>query len=89
MERKEVTPETPQKIPVLDLLNLGAFQICHGNRGEWVFNNGRGALLFNADERFYELSARFNSNELVPVQDFVAAQRELKAQLYALKAGQR
>jgi len=47
------------------------------------------ALLFNADNTFYELSARYNSNEPVNVLDFVNAQRQLKARMFALKGGQR
>lgn len=75
----------PKKIPVLDIPGLGAFQYLHGNEPEMTMNGSRVTLLFNADDRFCELSARYNSNEFVKVLDFTNAQRQLKAKMFSLK----
>jgi len=81
--------ETPtnknRKIPILDIPGLGAFQFYHGNEPELTFNGTRITLLFNADDRFYELSARFNENEAIPVLDFLNSQRQLKAKMFSMK----
>lgn len=74
-----------KKIPVLDIPGLGAFQYLYGNEPEMALNGSRVALLFNADDIFYELSARYNSNEPVPVLDFLNSQRQLKAKMFAMK----
>ena len=78
---------TPKKIPVLDIPGLGAFQHLHGNRSEMTINGTRITLFFDANDKFYELSTRFNSNEVVPVLDFLNAQRQLKARMLAMRAG--
>lgn len=80
----------PKKIPVLDIPELGAFQYLYGNEPEMELNGTRVTLLFDANNLFYELSARYNSNEPIPVLDFLHAQRQLKAKMFALKLrGQR
>ncbi len=76
----------PRKIPILDIPGLGSFQLLHGNNPDMEMNVTRVTLLFNADAVFYELSARYNSNEPVNVLDFVNAQRQLKARMMALKS---
>lgn len=76
---------TPKKIPILDVPGLGAFQYLHGNTPEMVKQGTRVTLLFDADEKFYVLSARFNNNEPVPILDFLNAQRQLKAKMFAMK----
>lgn len=79
---------TPSKIQILDL-NFAAFQRLHGNIPELELNGSRVSFLFNADDTFYKLSASYNSNESVNVLDFVNAQRQLRAKMFALKGGQR
>lgn len=79
---------SPKKIPILDL-NHSAFQKYHKNEPELEMQGSRGVFMFNADNKFFDLSARYNQNEPVPVLDFVNCQRQLKAQLMALKQGQR
>lgn len=74
-----------KKIPILDVPGLGSFQFYYGNEPEMTLNGTRVTLLFNADDRFYELSARFNSNESIPVLDFLNAQRQLKAKMFSMK----
>jgi hypothetical protein len=74
-----------RKIPILDIPGLGTFQFMHNNEFEMELNGTRVTLLFNADDRFYELAERFNSNESVPVLDFLNAQRQLKAKMFSLK----
>lgn len=76
---------TSKKIPILDIPGLGAFQFMHGNEPELILNGTRVTLLFDADDRFYELATRYNSNEPVRVLDFTNAQRQLKAKMLSLK----
>jgi hypothetical protein len=80
--------KTPQqKIPLLDLTGLTSYQRYHGNPYELVMQGTRGVALFEADEKFYKISEKFNRNEPIPVIDFLQAQREVKAELMALKRG--
>jgi hypothetical protein len=76
-----------QKIPILDLTGLTSCQRYHGNPYELVMQGTRGVAMFEANEKFYEISEKFNRNELIPVIDFLQAQREVKAELMALKRG--
>ena len=75
----------PKKIPVLDIRGLGTFQYYHSNEPEMEMNGSRITLLFDNNNLFYELSARFNSNEHVPVLDFLNCQRQLTAKMFAMK----
>jgi hypothetical protein len=72
------------KIPILDL-NFSAFMSLQGNPPELAAQGDRVVFLFNADEVFYRLSAKYNGNESVPVLDYVNALRQLKARMLALK----
>jgi hypothetical protein len=76
-----------QKIPLLDLTGLTAFQRLHGNSYEMVMQGNRGVAMFEANDKFYEVSELFNRNEFIRVIDFLQAQREVKAELMALKRG--
>jgi len=76
-----------QKIPLLDL-NQSAFHMLHGDEPEEEIQpGGRVAFMHEAGERFYDLAARYNQNEPVPVQDYVNCQRQLKARMMTLKNG--
>lgn len=77
----------PQKIPILDLQGLTAFQRLNENPGELILQGARVIALFDADKKFYELAERFNRNELVPVLDLLHAQREIRAMMMTLKQG--
>jgi hypothetical protein len=74
----------PRKIPVLDL-NQAAFQFLYGNEPELIMQGSRGAFFFVADDKFFDLSERYNGNEAVRCLDFVNAQRQLKSRLMAAK----
>jgi hypothetical protein len=75
------------RIPILDI-NQSAFHMLHHDEPEEELQpGGRIAFIHKATERFYELAARYNANESVPVQDFVNCQRQLKACMMALKNG--
>lgn len=78
--------DSPKKIPILDIPGLGAFQMLGGNEPEMEINGTRATLMFNVSDLFYELSERFNNNELVPVLDFLNIQRQLKARMLSLKS---
>jgi hypothetical protein len=77
-----------QKISILDL-NLSAFQMYHGNNPTIEMQGSRGVFLFNTDDRFFDLSERYNRNEPIPSLDFVNCQRQLKARLMTLKGAAR
>ena len=85
--KKTIPTKLFPQIPVLDIPGHGAFQCLHGNDPDMALNGTRVTLLFNADQTFYELAARYNSNEAVNVLDFVNAQRQLKARMFSMKAG--
>lgn len=74
-----------RKLPVLDILGLSSFQHLHGNTPELIMQGTRITCLFNPDDLFYQLSERFNNNEPVNILDFLNAQRQLKAQMFAKK----
>lgn len=75
-----------RKIPILDL-NLASYQHLHGNSPKLHLEGTRVIFLFSVDDTFCKLSADYNSNRLVPVLDFVNAQRQLKAMMLSLKNG--
>ena len=78
---------TRQKIPILDLTGLTSYQRYHGNTYELVLQGTRAVAMFAADNAFYEIAEKFNRNEPIPIMDFLQAQREVKAQMMALKKG--
>ncbi len=78
---------TARKIPILDIPGLSSFQHLHGNTPELILQGTRVVCMFDSDEVFYALSARYNDNETVSVLDFCNAQRQLKAKMYSLKNG--
>ncbi len=80
--------KTPQRIQLLDL-NFAAYLFLNGLRPELELNGTRVTFLFPADETFYKLSLRYNSNEPTPCLDLVNAQRQLRAMMMSAKGGQR
>lgn len=84
---KKTTAATLRKIPVLDIPGLSSFQFYHGNEPELELQGARAVALFVADDKFYELSERFNRNEAVNVMDYCNKQRQLKAKMFSLKLG--
>lgn len=74
----------PNKIPILDL-NFSAFQLLHGNPPELILQGNRVIFMFNSDDTFYQLSARYNDNETVNVLDFVNATRQLRAMMFSMR----
>lgn len=91
LKKVNTTPKEEEteskKIPVLEILSLGAFQVLYGNPHEMIFTGTRATLLFNNDNKFFELAKRYSQNEPVPVIEFCNIQRQLKAQMYAGKKG--
>jgi hypothetical protein len=77
--------ESKEEVPILDL-NLSAFQHLHGNTPQLSIQGSRVVFLFNPDESFFQLTSRYNANELTPILDFVNAQRQLRAMMMSLKA---
>ncbi len=80
-------PKTTRRIPVLDLNQSAFHMLQHDNPQEELQPGGRVAFMHDAGALFYELSARYNQNEPVPVQDFVNCQRQLRARMMTLKNG--
>lgn len=85
MPKEKASPV--RKIPVLDIPGLTSFQEYNENPAELIMQGTRVIALFTADDTFYELSERFNQNELVNVLDFCNVQRQLKAKMFSLKGG--
>lgn len=77
-----------QKISIYDL-NLSAFQKLHGNEPVLELQGTRVIFLFDPNEVFNRISERYNSNEMVPVLDYVSATRQLRSMMMSRKAGQR
>lgn len=76
-----------EKIPIFDL-NFSAFLHLHGNTPELSLQGTRIIFLFNPDDTFYQLSARYNSNEATPILDYVSAQRQLRAMMMSMKGNE-
>jgi hypothetical protein len=74
-----------RKIPILDL-NESAFHILHGDIPEVGMQGTRVSFLFTPNDKFFDLSARYNGDEAVPVLSFVSCIRHLRAKLYAARA---
>jgi hypothetical protein len=72
-------------IPLLDLNGLLSFLHYHKFKFELRELGGRVSGHVEANERFYELSERFNSNESVHCLDFVHCQREIRAMTMTIK----
>jgi hypothetical protein len=85
--KKKIISTPPPKVPILDIPGHCSFQYLYGNDPEFSMNGTRVTAFFIADEKFYELAARFNNNEPVNVLDFLNAQRQLKARMFSMKAG--
>jgi hypothetical protein len=79
--------KNPQKISVLDL-NLAAYHHLNQNTPTLEMKNTRIVFTFTADDTFYKLTKEFNENMVVNILDFVNAQRQLRAKMYAMR-GQR
>lgn len=76
------------KVPLFDV-NLSGFQKLHGNEPKLELQGTRVIFLFEPNEDFRRISALYNSNEMVPVLDYVNATRQLRSMMLALKGGQR
>jgi len=81
-------PAAINKIPILDL-HLAAFMKLHGNSPELEVQGDRVIFLFNANEVFYRLSAKYNSNQDVAILDYVNALRQLKSMMLSMKGPRR
>ena len=79
MEQKQFT--------TLDLY-LSAFLELHGNQPTLEINNGRVVFAFPQSDKLYKLINAYNSNEPVPVTDYISVLKALKGQMLA-KRGQR
>lgn len=78
------------EVPINDLLGFFAFLVTLNHpKARLEEDEGRAYGLCEADELFYDLAQRFHRNDLIPVQDFLRAQREIKSKMLALKNGGR
>ncbi len=65
------------KIPINDIY-FSSFQALHGNEPEIITQGTRAIFMFNSDDAFYAISAKYNQNEAVNVLDFVNALRRIR-----------
>lgn len=87
MQKKLEMTMKKQKFTTLDI-HLAAFLEFHGLPSEFDNQNGRIIFTFPVSNELYALTSAFNSNESVPVTDYVSALRTLKARMYSMR-GQR
>lgn len=81
---QKTNKSTLQKIPILDL-PFAAYNLMNGNEPELQIQGTRVIFIFDADNTFNTLSTRYNSNETVPVLDFVNATRQLRAKMFSMR----
>lgn len=65
-------------IPISDIY-LASFHLYHNNAPELKLQGTKVIFLYPNDDLFFELSARYNSNEAIPILDFVNSLRQLKS----------
>lgn len=74
----------PNKFTTLDLY-LSAFLESHGIQAELENLNGRVVFSFPANDDLYKLANAFNSNESVPIADYIATFKSLKARMLSMR----
>ncbi len=80
--------KTGEKVfSTLDLY-LSAWLLLHQIQPELKTNNGRVTFNFGASDDLYKGAFAYNSNELIPVADYVTAVKTLRGQMLTLR-GQR
>lgn len=67
---------------------LSSFLALHGIQPKLEVQNGRVTFSFIVSDDLYRLTQRYNSNEPVPVADFVTQIKSLRGQMLSLR-GQR
>jgi len=79
---------TKEKIfETLDIY-LSSFLALHGIQPKLEVQNGRVTFSFTVSDELYRLTQLFNSNEPVPVADFVTQVKSLRGQMLTMR-GQR
>ena len=73
-----------QNLETLDI-NLAAYCALRGLPPELVLVNGRILFRFPAGQMFYQLSSEFNSNDLVPILEFVTSLKTLRGKMISAK----
>ncbi|WP_420264072.1 DUF5659 domain-containing protein [Candidatus Magnetominusculus dajiuhuensis] len=73
-----------QKVPINDV-NLSSFLSLKGIVPELSISGSHVVFLFPSDDETYRLAQEYNNNVEIPVLDFVAALRRLRAQMMALR----
>ncbi len=76
--------KTSSTIPIYDI-NLSAYLSFKGIKPELRSEGGRIVFLFPNDEATFQLMQQYNGNQLVPVLDFVAKLRRLRAQMLSMR----
>ncbi|KWT92036.1 hypothetical protein [Candidatus Magnetominusculus xianensis] len=73
-----------KRIPIHDI-NLTAFLSLKGFKPELTINGNHVTFELPANDKVYCQAMAYNSNESVPVLDFVSSLRQLRAQMMALR----
>lgn len=74
----------PNKIPLLDI-NQAGFHEYHGNQCEIEMQGTTAFFMFVSDSKFYELAARYGSDEPIPALSFARILRQLRSRMYTTK----
>lgn len=76
---------TEQKtMSTLDIY-LSAFLSLHDLKPELLVNNGRVTFNFPVSDDLYRIANAYNSNEPIPVADFVTAIKTLRGQMLTMR----
>lgn len=81
MDKKTIEPKS---LATLDLY-LSSFLTLHGITPELKLNNGRVTFNFPVNDDLYRLANSYNSNEPIPVADFVTAIKTLRGQMLTMR----
>ena len=76
--------KTSSAVPIHDI-NLSAYLFFKGITPELRAEGGRVVFLFPNDEATFQLMEEYNGNQMVPVLDFVAKLRRLRAQMLSMR----
>lgn len=66
-------------------LYLAAFLTLHGLQPDLQVNNGRVTFNFDITDDLYRFSNAYNSNDTIPVADFVTAVKTLRGQMLTMR----
>jgi len=73
-----------QKFPIMDIY-LASFLLLHGIQPELTAQGNKIVFQFPVSNKVYKLCSQYNSNQSIPILDFVSVLRRLKSQMINMK----